>query len=105
MQTNARLGASLGQLLASSNSPYARDAGALNGTRINELNSQIALQDAQAEAKRAETEMSSDDSLVKSLAVAGGFNSPMGRADFNRATAGELRAPAGPPTQAQYDSG
>jgi len=105
MQTNARLGASLGQLLSGAFDPTARQRGELDGMRSRELQSQIDLQDAKADGVRQQTEFGTDESLAKSLAIAGGFNSQKGMADFNASTRGEYRAPAGPPTQEQFDGG
>lgn len=103
MQTNTRLGVSLGQLLAGGGSAQARQAGMLDGMRQNQIRSSIDLQDAQREKAQAEAgiknrqlQLSSDEGLASSLLASIGADSEDGRRDFAKFRAGEYRNPVRP---------
>lgn len=103
MQTNTRLGVSLGQLLAGGGANQARQAGMLNGMQQNQIASNISLQNAQREKTIAETglknrqlQLSSDDGLASALLAGYGADSEEGRRDFAKFRAGQYTNPTQP---------
>lgn len=85
MQRNTNLGMSLGKMLSGAFDGSAKQKGALDGAKINQMNADIEFKNAQADEKRQEVEARSNPSLIKSL-VAGmqnGINGDNVTNDFN----------------------
>lgn len=87
MQTNTALGVGLGKLIASAFNPG--NQGTLDGMRVNELQSQLRLQDAQrrkvereADNLAAEANMRNPDSIIETLLKASGAGGKTAVNDF-----------------------
>lgn len=87
MQTNTALGVGIGNLIASAFNPG--NQGTLDGMRVNELQSQLRLQDAQrrkveqeADNLAAEANMRNPDSIIETLLKASGAGGKTAVNDF-----------------------